>query len=393
MKTAEGLKLARVVSVPIAFVHILKQLNYLVENGVDLHLVSSGGEFLDTVRKEVPCEHLCVDIRRDMNIWRDILAVLRLRRMFRCGGYQVVHSSTPKAGLLCAIAARLAGVPVRLHTFTGQRWVTLTGAARWIMRLCDRIIAALNTGVYADSPSQRQFLVDEGIVSADRISVVHKGCLGGVDFERFSAERLREQGGEAIGELGLNDTALRLVFVGRVTKDKGIAELVDVFSELAAAGRDIDLILVGPFEQDLDALPPETVAMIERHARIHHVGLTPVPECYLSAGHVFCIPSYREGFGTVVVEAAAMGLPAIGTRIPGLVDSILDGETGLLVEPGNRAGLRDAIERFLEDRELAGRMGAKARERARSDFEYKIIAEKILAEYTRLLKCSADGGQ
>jgi hypothetical protein len=179
-------KLARIAAIPNTFGHILGQLRLMSESGFQVDLISSDGEFMEVVREKLPCRHIVIEIRREINLIRDIKALIELYRILKRNGYDIVHSSTPKAGLLTAIAAFFARVPVRIHTFTGQRWVSTKGLLRLVLRLSDRVIGWFSTRVYADSASQAQFLVEEGIVGRNSIKVIQKGCLGGIDFDKFS---------------------------------------------------------------------------------------------------------------------------------------------------------------------------------------------------------------
>jgi len=376
--------MARVVSIPLGFVHILDQLRCIREAGIQVDLISSYEPLIEKVKAHTDLPFIPVKIPRDIQFVGDVAATWRLWRVFRVGRYGIVHTSTPKAGVLGMLAAWLARVPVRLHTFTGQRWVTTRGVLRAVLRTCDRLIVKLATRVYADSPSQRDFLIEEQIVRPGKIRVIHQGCLGGINPERFSRRRFIEEAPELASERGIGQDSIKIVFVGRVTCDKGIRELVEAFVSLHEEQPDIELILVGPYEPDLDPLPEATARIIDSHSAIHAVGFCAQPQRFLVLGDIFCIPSYREGFGTVVIEAAAMGLPAVGTRIPGLVDSIDDGQTGILVEPRNVEELKKGLCLLAEDPALRTRMGEAARARARSDFGYRVIADAVIEEYKEL---------
>lgn len=385
MKLERKPKLARIAAIPNTFGHILGQLRLLIENGFQLDLISSDGDFMEVVSEKVPCRHIVIEIRREINLIRDLRALIEIYRTLKRNGYDIVHSSTPKAGFLTAIAAFLARVPVRMHTFTGQRWISTKGLLKLVLRFCDRVIGWLSTRVYADSTSQAQFLIEEGIIGSHSIKVIHKGCLGGIDFDKFSEGSYSREIVEIERELNLNHRSLKLIFVGRINKDKGIVELVEAFCELIDSGEDIDLIMLGHFEPHLDPIPQRTIELIENHSRIYYVGFTPTPQHYFAVANLFCLPSYREGFGTVVMEAAAMGLPAVGTRIPGLVDAIVDRETGILVNVKDVKDLKRGIKEFIDDPDLTEKMGRKAKQRAQKDFEYSVIAEKLIQEYVNEL--------
>ncbi len=377
-------KIARITTVPLAFVHILKQLHYLKSQGIELELISSDGGYWETVDAILDAKKHIIEIPREIRPWKDLVAFWRLFRHFRRAGYDIVHSTTPKAGLLVALSARLAGVPVRIHTFGGQRWATMTGYRRILLRLADRIICRLDTQVYADSPSQAEYLIAEGITARNRISVLHRGSLGGIDLDRFDAGKYKDENASIRKNLGLSSESVKILFVGRITKDKGIMELVAALVRLTQMSKNVDLILVGPFEPHLDPLPPSTLKIIQSHPNIHTTGFQTHPEHYYGIADVFCLPSYREGFCTAVMEAAAMGLPTIGTRIPGLVDSVADGKTGILVTPHDTTALVSALTLLIDDKALRHRMGADAKSRAVRDFDCQLLAEKLMQAYESL---------
>jgi glycosyltransferase involved in cell wall biosynthesis len=285
--------------------------------------------------------------------------------------------------VLAAIAAWMAGVPVRLHTFTGQPWVHLRGPMRWFARRSDWLIGRLNTRCYADSASQRQFLVEQGIVPAQKLFVIGAGSLDGVNFRRFDPARFPDSDRAALKQtLGIPDNSPVLLFVGRITADKGIRELISAFCELKKAGSPAHLVLAGPFDADGGGIPRCDVENIQD---VHIAGYTDRPEAYMAVADILCLPSYREGFGTVVIEAAAMGVPTVGTNIYGLMDSVVDGETGILVPPRDAAALKNALQSLLENTGMRLKMGQAAKDRAIKLFGADQMSEKVIEEYCHLL--------
>lgn len=322
----------------------------------------------ETIRPLVPlgCDLRSVRIKREISIGRDLLALWALWRLFRSEDFACVHSISPKAGLLAMLAARAAGVPLRLHTFTGQVWATRSGTARAFLKALDRLLAACATQVFADSRSQCEFLVAQGIVRAPKIAVLGAGSLSGVDTARFRADPAARA--RVRTELGIDRQSPLLLYVGRMKREKGIAELLQAFQRLRGAFPATHLLFVGPDEDLLFAKPG---ALDDPH--IHVVGYTNHVEHYMAAADLLCLPSHREGFGSVIIEAAACGVPAVASRIYGLTDSIIEGETGLLHPVGDSAALHDAIARLLADPELLSRMADAARARAQRDFGVESI--------------------
>ena len=322
-----------------------------------------------------------IAIARPISPWADLRALVALYRLFRAERFDLVHSITPKAGLLAMLAARLARVPLRLHTFTGQVWVTRSGPMRALLKGADRLIARLATEVLADSASQRAFLIAEGIVQAQRSAVLAQGSICGVDTARFrpdpvARERLRRG-------LGIAADAVVFLYLGRLNRDKGLLDLAAAFALAGAARAQARLLLVGPDEDGLRAAL--TAAAGSCAGRLHVVELTDRPQDYFAAADVFCLPSYREGFGTTIIEAAASGLPAIGSRIYGVTDAIAEGETGLLFEARDVEQLARCMSTLAADSGLRATLGQRARQRALRDFSAAAVTRALLEYYAALL--------
>ena len=383
----KGRNICRTATVPFYVVaHLQKQLEFLQQIGMNVTIVSSDGP----ERKKLPTGHglnyHCIEISRSIKPLKDIVALYQLYRFFRKQRFDIVHSTTPKAGLLTAIAGYLSCVPIRLHTWTGQQWVTLKGSLRIISRLADRVIGRLNTRCYADSRSQRQFLIDEGIISENKISVIGEGSLGGVNVERFNPDRWSPTEKQQIrNEIPISPESKVIIFIGRIARDKGVFELVGAFEKLIQLGYDVDLVMVGPFDQHRGGKASSTVLDIQRNSRIHLVGYTETPERYLAIADIFCLPSYREGFGSVVIEAAAMSVPTVGTSIVGLEDAVEKDLTGLLVPPKNEHELKMALQRMLDSPETVSNMGERAKRRCLKHFGADTINHAQAREYNRLL--------
>ncbi len=329
----------------------------------------------------VPARVHAVRILRPIAPRADLAALWKLYRLFRAERFDAVHSVSPKGGLLAMTAAWLARVPVRVHMFTGQVWVTRSGFMRWLLKSTDRWIATIATHVFADSPSQRAFLVEKGIVSADRCSVLACGSISGVDTSRFKPDA--EARAAVRAELGLDELALLLVFLGRINRDKGVLDLAAAFGELHSQVPGVALLLVGPDEQALRNALLKSAGT--GATAIHFVEYTRTPERYLAAADVLCLPSYREGFGSVVIEAGATGIPSVGSRIYGVTDAIVDGETGVLHEPGNVADIAAKLLPLVTDSTLRRRLGERARERALRDFSQEAVTNALLDFYARAL--------
>ena len=317
-----------------------------------------------------------VEIRRKISPWHDAVALWKLWHFYRRRRFGAVVTVTPKAGLLGMLAARLAGTPVRLHWFTGQVWTTRKGLMRAMLRGLDRLTAACATDVLADSPSQKEFLVREGVVAGDRISVLGQGSISGVNTGRFRPDPEARQ--RIRTELQIPASAPCLVYVGRMSKEKGVNDLLAAFGRLREEFADLHLILVGPDEESI--LPQSRIP------GLHVVGYTKSAEAYMAAADIICLPSYREGFGSVLIEGAACGLPAVASRIYGITDAVVENVTGLLHPPGDIAALDDGLRRLVSDDDLRLRLGKNAYERSVASFEASHL-ENLFSQFLgRLLE-------
>lgn len=327
-----------------------------------------------------------VPIERAISPIADLRALVHLVQLLRAAGFSAVHSVTPKAGLLVALAAFAARTPVRVHTYTGQVWATRSGAGRRLLRLLDTVIARLDTHVLVDSATQRDFLRAQGVLRTGEGEVLANGSVCGVDAERFrpdpaSRAAIRD-------ELGVPASGLVYLFVGRLNRDKGVLDLAGAFAAVAHERADVYLVYAGPDEEALE--PRIRTQCGEAASRVRFVSWTDAPERYMAAADVFCLPSYREGFGAVIIEAAAAGLPAIGSRIYGIVDAIDEGSTGLLFAGGNVAELTAAMERLAANEGLRRNMGDAARARALQAFSRTTLTAALVSFYKRILPGTKD---
>jgi len=324
-----------------------------------------------------------VEIRRKISPWHDVEALRKLWRFYRQRRFDAVVTVTPKAGLLGMVAARLAGIPVRVHWFTGQVWATQKGVIRATLKAMDRLTVACATEVLADSPSQKDFLVREGVVVEDKISVLGHGSISGVDTARYRLDPGMRQRIRA--ELRIPEGATCLVYVGRMSKEKGVPNLLVAFGKLSGDFPDLHLILVGPDEEGL--LPQD------RRLNLHVVGYTRNPEAYMSAADIMCLPSYREGFGSVLIEGAACGLPAVASRIYGITDAVVENVTGLLHPPGDIAALAECLRRLVAEDDLRLRLREKAHDRAVASFDASHIESLFNQFLGRLLEKETSSSQ
>ncbi|HDZ58029.1 hypothetical protein LCGC14_0144600 [marine sediment metagenome] len=387
----KNIRIARLSTVRFFIVTQLRtQLEQIVAAGADLTVISNkDDELVNDDGAADSARFIHVDFCREINVVKDMKALLNLIRLFKREKFDIVHSVTPKAGLLTAIAGRIAGVRTRVHTFTGQPWVTMSGPKRKILIYCDRIIGFLNTCCYTDSRSQREFLIENRIVRRSRIRVLGEGSLAGIDLRRFDPEKYTADGKMQFRtSLGIRPDSVVLLFVGRITRDKGIRELLNAFETLIEQGADVHLLLVGPFEADGRLLLDEMSERLDQN-RLVIVGFSAEPEKFMAISDIFCLPSHREGFGTVVIEAGAMGLPTVASNIYGLSDAVVAGDTGLLTTLEDPASLANALASLVINPAQRRRMGESARKRVVRHFDSEYMGELLIAEYESLLGLKA----
>ncbi len=320
-----------------------------------------------------------LDIPRKVCLIKDFFVLFKLWRTFRLEQFDVVHSITPKAGLLAMLAAKAAGIPIRFHTFTGQVWVTRSGLWRRFLMFLDWLLGSLATKTLTDSFSQQKFLISKKIIKSEKVSVLGRGSVVGVDTNRFSPnEDIRHKGRM---EIGVSSNDFIFLFIGRLNHDKGIRDLLDAFSSILYGRSNIHLLIVGPdeggYDSHISAMPNDLKKLI------HRVGFTREPEKYMAMSDVICLPSYREGFGSVLIEAASSNLPAIASRIYGISDAVVDNVTGILHEPGNITELANCMLKLFTDESLRLEMGSAARARAIRDFSQGLLVAEFQNFYCK----------
>jgi glycosyltransferase involved in cell wall biosynthesis len=347
----------------------------------DITLVSAFGDAAFWERAGVPVRVVHVPFSRSIAPVADLRALWRLLVLFRRGRFDLVHSVTPKAGLLAALAGALAGVPLRFHTFTGQVWATRRGVARTLLRAIDRAMARLLTDVLVDSPTQRAFLEANAVLAPGQGVVLGDGSISGVDTNRFRPDEGARSEVRALHRIPA--AAVTFLFLGRITADKGVLPLASAFARLHAEHPDVHLLLVGPDEGGLgDAVRGALGQAVEAAT---FVGYTHAPERYMQAADVLCLPSRREGFGTSLIEAAAVGLPSVATRIYGITDAVEDGRGGLLVPVDDAEALLEAMRTMTVDSARRRAMGAAAQDRARRRFSQGRMTTELQRLYARRL--------
>lgn len=356
-----------------------EQLQYLSENGFDVTVICSPDEALSSDLGE-RIHYIPVAIPRGIHPLGMLRAIRTLKRIFRKEKFDLVQYSTPNAAFCGAIAAKAAKIPVRNYHLMGLRYLGDTGVKRKILFSLEKLACARSTSVECVSPSNLALATASGLFPAQKGTVVWNGSSGGLDIGRFDVGHREEYRQEIRARYGIPADAFVFGFVGRITRDKGVNELLRAFAGLENAR----LLMVGN-EDDVGGLDEMLYKSSRENAAVIYTGQVSDVERYYAAMDVLVFPSYREGFGNVVMEAAAMGTPAVISRIPGPIDAVKEGITALTVPPKDEKALLGAMEEIRKDGRYLS-MSADAVSHVRACFDSKILNEKILARKNALLK-------
>lgn len=351
------------------------------ECGYEVVAVSSPGDRLDTLAAREGVRTVAVPMERHISPLKDIKSLWRLVRVFRRERPMMVHSMTPKAGLLSMMAAWICRVPVRLHTFTGLVFPTATGLTQKILVFTDRLTCACATHIVPEGQGVKNDLTNYRITRKP-LHVLGHGNVRGIDLDYFDP---------ALSEIRTEAAKIRkpgvfnFVFVGRLVRDKGINELVEAFERLNKEHPDTRLLLVGRQEPELNPLKPESLAKIDSNPSIEAVGLQSDVRPWLASSDAFVFPSYREGFPNVVIEAGAMCLPSIVTDINGSREIIIEGQNGIIIPPRNADSLYAAMKQFVEQTQNLKRMASSARPLIASRYEQGYVWKCLKDYYKKIL--------
>jgi len=296
-----------------------------------------------------------------------------------------VHSHTPKAGIVGMLGAKLAGVPIRLHTVAGLPLMEATGVKRKVLDFVEKLTYACATKVYPISYGMESFILENSLTKKRKVKVLANGSSNGIDSQFFKSENILEKDkSELKKRLKIKENDLVIIFVGRLTGDKGINELITAFKKLTLS--DVKLLLVGPFESELDPLQSSTLKEIDLNTDIISVGYQKDVRPYLGISDFMVFPSYREGFGNVVAQAGLMDLPCIVSNITGCNEIIKDGVNGTIIPVKNAKALQQAMEKMITDKPFYEKLKTNARGMIQSRYEQSVVWNALLEEYKTLIK-------
>ncbi|MDQ0782137.1 glycosyltransferase involved in cell wall biosynthesis [Chryseobacterium sp. W4I1] len=383
-------KLIRITTIPLSLKLLLKGQHRFMSEHFEVIGVSSHGKELEEVKNDEEIQVIAIDMSRQITPIKDIKSLWSTYKLLKKEKPEIVHTHTPKAGIVGMLAAKLAGVPHRLHTVAGLPLMEVTGTKRSILDIVEKLTYASATKVYPNSKGLYEYILQNNYTRKSKLKVIGNGSSNGIDTLFFSPEQVSKSQKDLLKkQLNIEDSDFVFVFVGRLVGDKGINELVKAFSlvnKAKDAQQNFKLLLVGPLEQELDPLPADTLNEIENNPDIINVGFQKDVRPYFAVSDVLAFPSYREGFPNVVMQAGAMGLPSIVSDINGCNEIIIDDKNGLIVPVKNTEKLKEAMQRMKSDTVYYQQLKMNARPMIESRYEQSVIWNALLSEYKKLLK-------
>ena len=347
--------------------------------------VASDGPHVKKLREEEGIAYIPVAMTREITPLKDLSALWQLYRVFKREKPFIVHTHTPKAGTLGMMAAKLAGVKHRLHTVAGLPLMEAKGKKRKLLNGVERVTYLCATMVYPNSKGLEQLILDHNFTRPEKLKVLANGSSNGINVNKFSPESVSiSQRNDLKEELDLASDDIVLIFVGRMVRDKGINELITAFKKLSAINTNLKLLLVGPYEEDLDPISPDARQEINTNPSIIAAGWQEDVRPYFAISDLLVFPSYREGFPNVVLQAGAMGLPSIVSNINGCNEIVQEGVNGLIIPVKSADAIQKAVQRLLDDSMLRQSMSDRARAVIVDQFDQKMVWEAILNEYKQL---------
>jgi glycosyltransferase involved in cell wall biosynthesis len=380
-------KIIRITTVPISLKLLLSgQMKFMKDAGWEVIMVSADGKEINEIVKKEGCPHVVIPFTRKITPFHDLVCLWQLYNLIKKEKPDIVHTHTPKAGLLGMLAAKMAGVKTRIHTVAGLPYMVAEKQKKSLLVNIEKLTYSWATQVWPNSPSLKKFIVEEELVGQEKLKVIGFGSSNGIDLEKFNRGILKENHLVAATMRimpGENDYII--LAVGRLVKDKGIEELVTAFLESKISDRS-KLVLLGSFEQELNPIDEEIVRKIKDHARIVQIEWTDHVAHYLALADVLVHPSHREGFPNVLLEAGAMQVPIICSDIIGNTDIVTNKKTGLVFPVKNKEFLKDALEFAYVKRDFMQELADNLYKEVEGKYQREKIHQLILEEYKNSLR-------
>ena len=374
--------LIRITTVPISLEKLLSGQLQFMSDYYKIIAIASEKENLENLGNKIGVDTFYLDLTRQITPIKDFLALIKLFFYFKKNKPFIVHTHTPKAGTIGMMAAKLAGVPNRLHTVAGLPLLEIEGNKRKLLDFVEKITYRCATHVYPNSKGLKDIIIKNNYCSSNKLKVIANGSSNGIDTNYFNPEIFTTQQTISLkNELGIMPNDFVFIFVGRLVKDKGINELVNAFQKLHNEKKDIKLLLVGDYETHLDPLLSETLEAITTNKAIITTGFQYDVRSYFAIANALVFPTYREGFPNVVMQAGAMGLPSIVTNINGCNEIIIESENGKIISVKNEIAIFDAMNSFIENDSMLQIMRQNARKMIVNRYEQNVVWKAILEEY------------
>ncbi len=380
-------KLIRITTAPISLKVLLSgQMKYMRENGFDVVMVSSDGKELEGVKQNEGCRHHIIPMTRRMTPFGDLRCLWLLYRFFKKEKPDIVHSHTPKAGLLAMLAAKFAGVKIRVHTVAGLRFVTTKGFNRKVLIAMEKLTGKAATHVWPNSFSLQQYIKDNKLAKPAKLEVIGLGSSNGINLARYSIAALQPQKLQETKELIKYDSTLfYFLSVGRIVHDKGMDELLNAFVRIHSINPAARLLLVGAFEDEVDPVSEQARQLINTHPAVIMAGWSDAVEYFMPLSFALIHPSHREGFPNVLLQAGAMLCPIICSRIEGNIDIVAHQQTGLIFEVKNEEELFLQMDYALKNPALLQQYATVLRHNIEQHFDQPIVHSLLRKKYLELL--------
>jgi glycosyltransferase involved in cell wall biosynthesis len=380
-------KLFRITTVPISLKYLLTgQMHFMKENGFDVLMISADGKEINEVMANEDCPHIIVPMTRKITPFKDLVCLWKLIKIFIKEKPDIVHTHTPKAGLLGMMAAKICNVKIRIHTVAGLPLMVETGFKFRLLKFIEKLTYASANHIWPNSFSLLNYIKEQKLTKEKKLKVISQGSSNGIDLNRFSTLHFNQDTlFEVKKSIGFDYQNVYLLSIGRLVKDKGIVELVETFKGLQYTSKNIKLILVGKFEMELDPLPKNILDEIKNNPNIIHIDWTAHVEYYISLATLFVFPSHREGFPNVLLQSGALGTPIICSSIAGNVDIVENNTTGLLFTVGDTLQIKNQITFALNNPEIMKDMAIKLKENIFCFYNRETIWNAILQEYKTLI--------
>lgn len=377
-------KLIRITTVPISLKLLLKgQHRFMTDKGYKVLGISSSGDELEEVARSEGIRVESLKMTRAITPIQDVMALYNFYKICKKEKPFIIHSHTPKAGLIAMVGGKMARVPNRLHTVAGLPLLETKGLKRKLLNFIEKLTYASATKIYPNSFGLQKIIIEENLCCPTKLKVIGNGSTNGINTSYFDPAHFSDPENHSLkAKLKIKQDEFIFIFVGRLVADKGINELVAAFKMLKI--KNVKLLLVGMFEKELDPLETETYIEIEKNPDIIYVGFQEDVRPYFSIANALVFPSYREGFPNVVMQAGAMGLPSIVTNINGCNEIIINDFNGLIVPVKNKTFLAFSMRKIATENELYQDLKQNSRKRILENYEQIVLWNALLAEYRNL---------